>query len=157
MPQQYLKRVEVAPVAAVEAGDNPSAVAAPVDQGRTELWQRIWNDRQADIAVLGIALAVLTGVFFFQMQVAKSEKFTFWFRIGFLTFVLVWLGWMQNAQLSVVNVLALFSALTTEFSWTAFLMDPLVFLLWFAVAAALIFWGRGAYCGWLCPFGACRS
>ncbi|GHB16704.1 FMN-binding protein [Pseudovibrio japonicus] len=157
LPQQYLKKVDVVPVVATEAGSNQSATAAPLDEGRPELWRRIWNDRQADIVVLGIALTVLTGVFFFQMQVAKSEKFTFWFRIGFLTFVLVWLGWMENAQLSVVNVLALFSALTTEFSWSAFLMDPLVFLLWFAVAAALIFWGRGAYCGWLCPFGALQE
>ena len=26
-----------------------------------------------------------------------------------------------------------------------------------AVAAALLFWGRGAYCGWLCPFGALQE
>jgi NosR/NirI family nitrous oxide reductase transcriptional regulator len=25
------------------------------------------------------------------------------------------------------------------------------------VAAALLFWGRGAYCGWLCPFGALQE
>ena len=157
LPQQYLKTVETTPTTAEDAGSSQNAVAAPDEQADTQLWQRIWEGRHTDIAILAVALTVLTGVFFFQMQVTKSEKFTFWFRIGFLTFVLVWLGWMNNAQLSVVNVLAFFSALTTEFSWTAFLMDPLVFLLWFAVAAAMIFWGRGAYCGWLCPFGALQE
>ncbi len=37
------------------------------------------------------------------------------------------------------------------------MLDPLTFILWWAVAAALIFWGRGAYCGWLCPFGALQE
>ncbi|MCK7611114.1 NosR/NirI family protein [Roseibium sediminicola] len=156
LPDVYLKTSAPAAVAS-DTAPQAGGTAAGRDTGVQELWERIWNDRKADVIVLGAAVAVLTLVFFFQMQVTRNERFTFWFRIGFLTFTLVWLGWMENAQLSVVNVLAFFSALTSEFSWDAFLMDPLVFLLWFSVAAALLFWGRGAYCGWLCPFGALQE
>jgi NosR/NirI family nitrous oxide reductase transcriptional regulator len=77
--------------------------------------------------------------------------------MGFLTFTLVFLGWYANAQLSVVNLMALAHSFATGFTWDAFLLDPLTFILWFSVAAALIFWGRGAYCGWLCPFGALQE
>ena len=67
------------------------------------------------------------------------------------------LGWYANAQLSVVNLMASAGALQSGFTWDAFLLDPLAFIQWFAIGAALLFWGRGAYCGRLCPFGALQE
>jgi NosR/NirI family nitrous oxide reductase transcriptional regulator len=136
-----------------------AATATRIDEAtaKTALWQRIWRDKTVEIAGLTVMLAVLTIVFFFQDLVTRSARATLWFRMGFLTVTLVFLGWYANAQLSVVNLMALANSLANDFTWEAFLLDPLTFILWFSVAAALIFWGRGAYCGWLCPFGALQE
>lgn len=151
LPQHYLRAI-AAPVAEVVGPAAQTELSA-----QAELWQRIWLDSKLKIGILAAMLVVLTGVFFFQTYVVKNAKAFYIFRIAFLTFTLVFLGWYANAQLSVVNLLALFGSVVEGFSWQAFLLDPLTFILWFAVAAALLFWGRGAYCGWLCPFGALQE
>lgn len=152
LPAPYLRPVATATPATPLAQETATESAA-----QTALWTRIWRDKTVEIVGLGIMLTLLTLAFFFQSYLVRSERITTWFRMGFLTVTLVFLGWYANAQLSVVNLMALFGALTSDFSWQAFLLDPLTFILWFAVAAALIFWGRGAYCGWLCPFGALQE
>ncbi len=151
LPEKYLMALPAQEPLIIERGGDGEAAA------RAQLWQRIWNGKKVEIGVLLTMLTVLTGAFFFQKQVTVSPRAFFWFRIAFLGVTLVFLGWSQNAQLSIVNLMALTASLSSGFSWSNFLLDPMVFILWLSVAAALLFWGRGAYCGWLCPFGALQE
>ncbi len=121
------------------------------------LWQRIWRQKPYQIAILLAAIGILTVIFFAQDQLAKHPKLGDWIRIGFLTFTLFWLGFYAQAQLSVVNVFAFVNALLSDFRWEYFLLEPLIFILWSSTAASLILWGRGPFCGWLCPFGALQE
>lgn len=147
-PDEYLiiTEPEKAPVADLAESNKPQPI-----------WIKMWELKTGEVIVLGLALFVLTLIFFFQSWLVKRPKLTEQVRIGFLIFTLFGIGWYFNAQLSVVNILAMFNALVSGFDWTYFLMEPLIFILWASVAASLLFWGRGAYCGWLCPFGAMQE
>ncbi len=121
------------------------------------LWQQLWLDKRVETGILITALVVLSLIFFFQNLLVQNSTLTKRLRLGFLLFTLFFLGFYANAQLSVVNILTVLNAMVSGFSWEYFLMEPLIFILWGGVFAGLLLWGRGAYCGWLCPFGALQE
>jgi NosR/NirI family transcriptional regulator, nitrous oxide reductase regulator len=147
-----------APAAESPAASAPKAKkSAPKLAPEEPIWKAVWRKRTWQIAVLVAGLAFLTAVLVFQDWLAKHPRLLTWVRDGYLLFTIFFIGWYSLAQLSVVNVLTFAHAVVHDFQWESFLIDPMMFILWSFVAVTLLLWGRGVYCGWLCPFGALQE
>lgn len=138
-------------------GAHAGPEAAVATAGSVAIWKEVWKERTFSIGVLAAALFLLTGILLFQDYLAQHPRLLLYVRDGYLVFTVVFIGGYALAQLSVVNVLTFVQAIIHDFRWETFLIDPLLFLLWSFVAMTLLLWGRGVYCGWLCPFGAVQE
>jgi polyferredoxin len=79
------------------------------------------------------------------------------FRLAFLAFTLVFVGWLAQGQLTIVSLTSLVESLAAGRSAEFLLLDPMAVVLWGFTFVTLLVWGRGTFCGWLCPFGALQE
>lgn len=146
MPEQYIERPQ------------PTAdELAAIEEANRPMWVNIWYQQSFQIGVILAALVLLTVILFMQDTLTKHPTFLKRLRHGYLIFTVVFIGWYALGQLSVVNVLTFVHALVQDFRWELFLTDPVIFILWVFTAASILLWGRGVFCGWLCPFGALQE
>ncbi len=141
----------------VEPSGGAGTTAGSAAAAGEPLWVESWRRRRPEIAVLGAGLAVLVWILLFEDWLARRPRILRPLRRLYLVWTLAFVGWIALGQLSIVNVLTFVHALMGEFRWETFLVDPALFILWSFVALVLILWGRGVYCGWLCPFGAAQE
>jgi polyferredoxin len=134
----------------------PAAYYTAPDGG-APAWQASWKVARVQLAVLGVALA-LFGVALWQQRwlVADARRFA-WLRRAWLLFAIGFIGYAAQAQLSIVNVTGIVQALRAGRGLDYLLFDPMTLALWAFVLVSLVLWGRGTFCGWLCPFGALQE
>ncbi|MDR2012337.1 MAG: 4Fe-4S binding protein [Rhodanobacter sp.] len=123
------------------------------------LWQKIWNANRIQIALFALMLIVAAATYSQRDRLVRraDRKHKLWVRgpqyaLWVIGVVLVGFGLM--AQPSITQVLTWFHSLIFQWNWELFLSDPFIFIFWWFTIITLLIWGRGLFCGWLCPFGS---
>jgi transcriptional regulator of nitric oxide reductase len=123
----------------------------------SKTWHLSWTSRWWELLLLVCGLALLAWRLAKPRWLTASPERLQRFRTAYLLFTLVFIGWYAQGQLSIVNITAALQAVMAGRGLGFMLYDPMTVVLWAFVLVASVAWGRGTFCGWLCPFGALQD
>lgn len=120
-------------------------------------WLEAVRNRAGDLMVVTVFLLALVALLGLRMNALAGMRSFTAVRLAILAFVTGFIGWWGQGQLSIVTVLGVLRTLFDGGSFAFLLFDPFSLVIWGVVIISFVLWGRGLFCGWLCPFGALQE
>ena len=128
------------------------ALPAAFVEEEVPFWVSRWREIRGTAAAFGLFLSGVAVLFLLRPRLLPYRK---WIHRAVAVVAVGWVGWLLKAQPSTTQILTpANSAVHGKFPCEVFLSEPLIFLFWIAILLSLPLWGRGFFCGWLCPYGA---
>jgi NosR/NirI family nitrous oxide reductase transcriptional regulator len=121
------------------------------------IWYAAWESQRLNLNLLFITLGILVLALWKKDTLVKYHYVWKSFRYLFLGWILLWLGFYAGGQVTIINILTWMTAPLLKTSWDVLLSDPILVSLMLFVIVSFVIWGRGVFCGWLCPFGALQE
>ncbi len=120
-------------------------------------WREALRNRQGDMIIGGVFLAGILGLLLWRMNTFAGWRYFTPARLTVLAFMTFFVGFWGQGQLSIVTVIGVIRTAWEGGTYAFLLYDPFSLLIWAAAIIGFVLWGRGLYCGWLCPFGALQE
>ena len=121
-------------------------------------WLREWMNQKHSILFTCLLLLGILAVTLFARKLTQNRKKITYIKVFLTGIIFIWIAGFQNLQIGTQKVYNTFYTLkTSNGSWENILFEPIYIIVGIFIIITTLIWGRGIFCGWLCPFGTIQD
>ena len=121
-------------------------------------WKRSWIHQKYSIIFTCFLLIGILLVILFARKLTQNRKQINIIKNFLTTTIFIWIGIFHGIPLGTQKVHSSYNNLKlNNDDWENILFEPIFVILSVFVIMTTLIWGRGIFCGWVCPFGTIQD
>ena len=121
-------------------------------------WWREWLHQKYGIIFTITLLTIIIIIILFAQKLTQNLNNISLIKLFLTTVIFLWFGIYQSLQIGTQKLYQTYNSLKLHNGiWENVLFDPIYILLGTFIIISTLIWGRGIFCGWICPFGTIQD
>ena len=121
-------------------------------------WKRSWIHQKYSIIFSCFLLIGILLVILFARKLTQNRKQINIIKNFLTTTIFIWIGIFHGIPLGTQKIHSSYNNLKlNNGDWENILFEPIFVILSVFVIMTTLIWGRGIFCGWICPFGTIQD